>query len=78
MIKVGISEEAFGDLQDGFWFYEAQEPGLGEYFATSLRADIEGLKVTGGIHRQIFQDYRRLCSAGCFLTRSSTPSRTAR
>jgi len=33
---------------------------LGEYFATSLRADIEGLKVTGGIHRQIFQDYRRL------------------
>ena len=31
-------------------------------FATSLRADIEGLKVTGGIHRQIFQDYRRLLS----------------
>jgi len=51
MIKVRISEEAFEDLQDGFLFYEAQEPGLGEYFAASLRADIEGLKVTGGIHR---------------------------
>jgi len=60
MIKVRISEEAFGDLQDGFLFYEAQEPGLGEYFAASLKADIEGLKVTGGIHRVVFKDYHRL------------------
>lgn len=62
MIKVGISEEAFGDLQDGFLFYDAQESGLGEYFAASLKADIEGLKVTGGIHRVVFKDYHRLLS----------------
>jgi hypothetical protein len=41
MIKVRISEDAFSDLDDGYWFYESQEEGLGEYFATTLRADIE-------------------------------------
>jgi hypothetical protein len=62
MIKVGISQEAFTDLNDGYWFYEAQESGLGDYFASSLRADIDGLKISGGIHRIVFRDYHRLLS----------------
>ena len=62
MTKVGISAAAIADLNEAFWFYEAQEAGLGEYFAVHLRADIEGLKVTGGIHRQVHRDLHRALS----------------
>ncbi|TLD69763.1 type II toxin-antitoxin system RelE/ParE family toxin [Phragmitibacter flavus] len=60
MIKLRISEEAFADLDEGFWFYEAQEVGLGDYFAVSLRAEIEGLRISAGIHRRVYLDYHRL------------------
>lgn len=43
MITIRISEDALQDLTDGFLFYEAQEPGLGDYFSACLGADIEGL-----------------------------------
>lgn len=33
MIKLQISEDALQDLNDGFLFYEAQAPGLGDYFS---------------------------------------------
>lgn len=62
MITVRISEDALQDLNDGFLFYEAQQPGLGDYFATCLRADIEGLRVHGGIHRVVYRDYHCLLS----------------
>jgi hypothetical protein len=32
MKKILISEDAFGDLNEGFLFYEAQDFGLGDYF----------------------------------------------
>ena len=59
MIKVRISGDALNDLADGFWFYEVQELGLGDYFSSCLRADIDRLKVSGGVHRRIYLDYRR-------------------
>jgi hypothetical protein len=62
MIQVRISEDALQDLNDGFLFYEAQEAGLGDYFAACLRADIEGLKISGGVHRVAYRDYHRLLS----------------
>ena len=62
MIPIRISEDALQDLKDGFLFYEAQEPGLGGYFSACLRADIEGLKVSAGIHRIVYHDYHRLLS----------------
>jgi hypothetical protein len=43
MIQVVISDDALEDLNEGFWFYESQQPGLGGYFASCLRGDIEGL-----------------------------------
>ena len=49
MIRVRISEDALQDLNDGFVFYEAQEAGLGDYFAACLRADIEGLRISGRV-----------------------------
>jgi hypothetical protein len=61
MKKILISEDAFGDLNEGFLFYEAQDFGLGDYFTACLRADIEGLKVTAGIHREV-QGFHRLLS----------------
>ena len=62
MIKIQISEDALQDLNDGFLFYEAQATGLGDYFAACLKADIEGLKVSAGVHRVAYEDYHRLLS----------------
>ena len=62
MIAVRISEDALQDLNEGFLFYEAQQAGLGDYFAACLRADIEGLRVYAGIHRVVYRDYHRLMS----------------
>jgi plasmid stabilization system protein ParE len=62
MIGVRVSEDALQDLNDGFLFYEAQEAGLGDYFAACLKADIEGLKVSAGVHRAVYHDYHHLLS----------------
>lgn len=62
MIHIKISEDALQDLRDGHVFYETQERGLGDYFSTCLRADIESLKIYGGIHRIVYRDYHRLLS----------------
>ncbi len=62
MIRLRLSEEALSDLDEAFWFYEAQEPGLGDYFAACLRADIEGLRISAGTHRRVYKDYHRLLS----------------
>ncbi len=75
MIRIRISADAVSDLNEGFWFYEVQQPGLGEYFAASLRADIEGLRLTGGVHRLVHRDFHRLLSRafpyGIFYTRQN-------
>jgi plasmid stabilization system protein ParE len=62
MIRIRISDDALEDLADGFWFYESQEVGLGDYFSSQLKAEIQRLQVTAGIHRQVHADYYRLLS----------------
>ena len=62
MRQIRISEEALQDLADGFLFYEAQQAGLGDYFTSCLRADIESLRLYAGIHRVVYRDYHRLLS----------------
>ena len=62
MINIRISEDALADLHDGFDFHERQKSGLGDYFSSQLRADIDGLKITAGIHRQPYRDLHRLLS----------------
>jgi plasmid stabilization system protein ParE len=47
---VEIALAAENDLADGYWFYERQHQGLGNYFRVNLVADIESLALTGGIH----------------------------
>jgi len=51
MIRVRIAEAALQKLNDGFVSYEARQAGFGDYFATCLRVDFEGLRVCAGIHR---------------------------
>ncbi|MCG3146793.1 MAG: hypothetical protein PCFJNLEI_00227 [Verrucomicrobiae bacterium] len=74
MIRIRISDDALHDLNDGFLFYEAQQAGLGDYFVSCLRADIEGLRLTAGVHRIVYRDYHRALSrvfpCGIFYTRA--------
>lgn len=62
MIRIQISEDALNDLNEGFLFYEFQDAGLGDYFVSQLRADIERLKLTAGSHRVVYRDYHRQLS----------------
>lgn len=62
MIRIHITQEALEDINEGFLFYDTQDAGLGDYFSDSIKSDIEGLKVTGGVHRLAYKDYRRVLS----------------
>ena len=35
-MMVSISSDAEADLAEGYWFYERQSPGLGDYFRSCL------------------------------------------
>lgn len=50
-MKVYILSSGQKDLDEGYYFYEQQGEGLGDYFEESLFSDIESLKIFGGIHR---------------------------
>lgn len=43
MKDIRISDDALEDLADGCDFYDAQEAGVGEYFISCLRSDIQRL-----------------------------------
>jgi hypothetical protein len=62
MTTIRFAVGALKDLDEGFYFYERKEPGLSEYFRTCIKGDIEGSKITAGIHRKTFKDYNRLIS----------------
>ena len=61
-MKIKILESAEEDLKEGFYFYEAQEKGIGSYFLESLFSDIESLRLFAGIHEIHFGKYHRLLS----------------
>ena len=61
-MKIKILESAKEDLKEGFYFYEFQEGGIGNYFLESLSSDIESLKLFAGIHSIHFSNYHRLLS----------------
>jgi len=61
-MRVIISESAFCDLADGYWFYEDQEAGIGDYFETSILGEIEGLATTAGAHHKVQGFHRLICS----------------
>ena len=59
-MRIRIVASARNDLDEGYRFYEAQEPGLGDYFISSTKADIEGLRISAGIHPVKHKDFRRM------------------
>lgn len=59
-MKVGISSGAEADIADGYWYYERQSPGLGDYFRSCIFADIESLMYFGGIHEIVDGLHRSL------------------
>ena len=61
-MNIKIIESAKEDLKEGYYFYESQEIGLGNYFLESLYSDIESLKLYSGIHSIQFGKYHRLLS----------------
>ena len=58
-MKLQILDMARDDLVKGFHIYEEKEEGLDDYFLNNLFADIEGLKVFGGIHRKVYKELYR-------------------
>jgi plasmid stabilization system protein ParE len=59
-MTVSISSDAEGDLAEGYWFYERQSPGLGDYFRSCLIADIDSLSYYAGIHAIEYGYHRAL------------------
>jgi hypothetical protein len=59
-MRIRILASARRDLDDGYWFYESQEDGLGDYFSSSVKSDIERLRIGAGVHRMDYKDYHRM------------------
>ena len=60
MRKVVVLAEAAEDIEHARDFYDAQGPGLGDYFADSLVTDIQSLALYHGIHSRHFGLFRML------------------
>ncbi len=55
---IQILSEAQADLDDGRFFYENREQGVGDYFWDSLLSDIESLIIYAGVHSKEYGYYR--------------------
>jgi hypothetical protein len=62
MRRIVTLAEAAEDIEAARDFYDAQQPGVGDYCADSLVADIESLALYHGIHRQQFGFHRMLAN----------------
>ena len=59
-MRIRLLRSAYRDLDEGYSFYESRESGLGDYFLSSIKADIESLRISAGIHRIVYGDYHRM------------------
>ena len=59
-MRITISEAAEQDPIGGYWFYERQSAGLGDYFVDSVLADIRSLRLYAGVHALHFKYHRLL------------------
>jgi hypothetical protein len=55
-----VLEQVAFDLRQGKLFYDHNQEGIGDYFFDSIIADIESLRLYGGIHGKQFGLYRML------------------
>ena len=59
-MKIRTLKGAKSNLEEGFHFYEMQEPGIGSYFLSSLSSDIDSLRLYAGIHPKTESGYYRM------------------
>ena len=57
-MKIRILSAAENDIEEGYHFYESQDPGLGPYFLDTLYSDIDSLAYFGGMHRVVMGHHR--------------------
>jgi plasmid stabilization system protein ParE len=62
MRRVVVLAEAAQDLEEAQGYYNEREAGVGDYFVTTLQADIESLALHHGIHRLQQGCFRMLAS----------------
>ena len=60
-MNIRILDLAECDLLAGFFFYEDQQTGIGDYFLDSMYSEIDSLFLYAGIHKQVFGRHRQLC-----------------
>jgi hypothetical protein len=62
-MNVDILKSARLDLIEGYYFYERQRAGLGDYFLESLGEDIESLAEYAGIHEVVLGYHQTISEA---------------
>ena len=60
-MKIEISSDAELDIKNGYWFYESQSLGVGDYFRSSIFSDIDSLVIHGGSHPIEEGFHRKVC-----------------
>ena len=78
MRRVVILAEAAEDIEAARDFYDAQQPGIGDFCADSLVNDIESLALYHGIHLRQFGFYRMLANRFPFGTSITGSLKTRR
>ena len=75
-MRVTVSDTAKQHLREGYWWYEKQDPGAGDYFLRCLYVEIESLHRLAGIHRKAHGLFRLLTDkfpfAICYYLRADT------
>lgn len=59
-MEIRLLESAKEDLRDGWYFYEEQAAGVGDYFLDSVQVDVRSLRLYAGIHERAEGFYRML------------------
>lgn len=59
-MTVRVLKTARADLAAGYWFYEQQERGLGDYFLRRIYENLELLERIAGIHRKTNSGFHKM------------------
>lgn len=62
-MKLVFNDAALRDLDDGYHFYEMQEPGAGQYFLDTVFQRVDSLRSYAGIHPKEMGAYKMLVGA---------------
>jgi len=57
-MKLVLSASAERHLDEGYQWYERQDPGAGDYFLQFVLSELRALPRYAGIHRKVFSHHR--------------------